>query len=490
MWRGIGLGLLGILLVLAGIIGWRTSAYGPANAPAPAISQSAPLEVDPALSAQHLGEAIGFATIAKPDGSPLDAASFAGLHAWMAQTYPMLHKLAPPEQVGADALLFRWPGSDPSLAPILLAAHQDVVPVEAASEARWRAPAFSGALIDGAVVGRGALDDKGALVAILEAAEALARQGFAPKRTILLAFGADEEVGGRGAQAIAALLAQRGEKLWFALDEGMVIVERHPLTGTPVALIGIAEKGYATLQVTARAIPGHASIPPQDLAVSRLAHALVRLEKLPIGAGVGDGPAGAMMRALAPSLSLPMRALLANEWLFAPLISAQLARDPRAIALMRTTMAPTLLSGSSAENVLPSEARAAINFRLHPRDSAEKIMAKARARLAGIEGIELAWIAPPREASPVSATDSPAFRLLSALATEASGGAPTAPALVLGGTDGRAYSQLAQGVYRFVPVRLSDSEIASIHGDDEALRVDELARAVRFYARLMQEAGA
>ncbi len=491
MWRWIGLGLIGILLALAGVIGWRTAHYGPKPVPTTpeAAAPAAALALDVQLAARHLSEAIGFATIANQDGSPQDVAAFTGLHAWMARTYPALHAAASPAAIAGQSLLFRWAGSDASLPPILLAAHQDVVPVEEGSAARWRAPAFSGAQRDGAVIGRGALDDKGSLIAILEAAEALAKTGFVPKRTILLAFGADEEVNGRGAQAMAALLAQRGEKPWFVLDEGMVIVQRHPVTSGPVALIGIAEKGYATLVITAKASAGHSSIPPKDLAVSRLAHALIRLENLPIDAGLDDGPAGAMLRALSPQLPLSTRALLANEWLFGPLIEAQLARDPRALALMRTTIAPTMLSASIKENVLPGQAQAAINFRLHPRDSTQSIMARARALLAPIEGIELAWAAPPREASPVSAIDSPAFRWLSGLAREAGEGVPVAPALVLGGTDGRAYSNVAQGVYRFVPVRLEDDEIASIHGDDERLPVKELARAVYFYARLMQELG-
>lgn len=490
MGRWFGLALMAILFALAGVIGWRTAQYGQEiRAPKPLSAPGPSVAIDAGLAAQHLGEAIRFATIANPDGSPQDVAAFAGLHAWMARIYPAVHAAAPPLTVAGQSLLFRWAGSDASLPPILLAAHQDVVPVEEGSAARWRAPAFSGEQRDGAVIGRGALDDKGSLIAILEAAEALAKTGFTPKRTILLAFGADEEVTGRGAQTMAALLAQRGEKPWFALDEGMVIVQRHPVTSGPVALIGIAEKGYGTLVITARAHAGHSSIPPKDLAVSRLADALVRLEKLPIDAGLNDGPAGAMLRALAPQLPFSTRALLANEWLFGPLIEAQLARDPRALALMRTTIAPTMLSASVKENVLPGQAQAAINFRLHPRDSAQSILKRVKALLAPIEGIELAWAAPPREASPVSAIDNPAFHWLASLASEAGEGVPAAPALVLGGTDGRAYSEVAQGVYRFVPVRLSDEEIASIHGDDERLPVKELERAVHFYARLMQEGG-
>lgn len=488
MWRWIGLGLAAALIALGGVVSWRTLHFGAGIGASTALSKIEPPRVDSRLAARHLGEAIRFATIANSDPALQDNSQFEGLQAWMARTYPALHAAAPPQQIGGLSLLLRWGGSDPGLPPLLLAAHQDVVPVEAGSAAEWRGPAFGGALVNGAIVGRGALDDKGSLVAILEAAEALAAAGFAPKRTILLAFGADEEISGHGAAAIATHLAARGDKPWFALDEGMIIVQDHPLTHQSVALIGIAEKGFASLRVIARATPGHSSIPPRDLAVSRLARALIRLEKLPLRAGVADGPAGAMLRALSAQISLPMRTFLANEWLFGPLIEAQLARDPRAIALMRTTMAPTMLSGSSKENVLPSEAQAIINFRLHPRDSAQSVLLKARALLRGLPGVEVDWVSAPREASPVSAIDSPGFRLLAALASESAEGAQVAPALVLGATDGRAYSEIAQGVYRFVPMRLSNAEIASIHGNDEALRVEEMDRAVRFYERLMMEA--
>lgn len=480
--------IAGLLSAVALFAAWRTADYGAGPALAAPLSPAEPYEVDLDGAAARLGEAIRFQTVTLAPGVVEDPAAFEAFRAWMAETYPALHEIARPERFSAGALLFRWTGSDPSLPPILLAAHQDVVPVEAGREGVWRAPPFSGALVGETVVGRGALDDKGSLIAILEAANALAADGFAPKRTILLAFGADEETGGSGAASIAAALDAEGVHPWFALDEGLVILADHPLTGGAAALIGIAEKGYATLRVTAAGAPGHSSAPPRDLAVLRLAEALEALAEMPLEASLADGPAGLMLQSLAPELPLFTRAALANEWLFGPMLRARLEADPLAMALMRTTVAPTMLEGSPKENVLPGEAAALVNLRLHPRDTAEEVLAKARAAVADVPGVTLAWEGEPREASRVSAVDGPAYALISALAVEAAEGGVAAPGLVLGGTDGRAYEGVAENVYRFAPFRLDTREIASIHGDDERVRVEELGRAIRFYRRLMQEA--
>src|SRR5690606_38923740 len=263
--------------------------------------------------------------------------------------------------------------------PIVLLAHQDVVPVPDDTRTNWQVDPFGGVIRDDHVWGRGAIDDKGSLVALLEAAEFLAAQGRRPARTIIFAFGHDEEIGGdRGAVLMAAELKERGIRAWFVLDEGMAALERHPLTGGPAAMIGISERGSGTMRIRAVGQPGHSSMPPPETAVSLVSEAVVRIHDMPIDRSLEGGPALAMMRALAPELSLTNRMAVSNEWLFAPLLRQRMAGDPAAQALLGTTIAPTMLEGGVRPNVLPGEATAMINFRIHPRDNAADLLRRAR----------------------------------------------------------------------------------------------------------------
>jgi carboxypeptidase PM20D1 len=487
MLRWIGVLLLIAVLGVAGVAAIRTRDFAPQALAQAAVAPAPPsVAFDAAAAAKRLGEAIQFKTVSVQEGQPWDAAPFAAQRAWMEKSYPAFHAAATREIVNEESLLFTWQGADGKLPPILLLAHLDVVPVEDFQIPQWTAPPFGGEIRDGFVWGRGAMDDKGSLVGILEAANTLAAAGFKPQRTIIFAFGHDEEASGlKGAATMAKMLADRGVKAWFALDEGMAVVERYPLTGKPVALIGIAEKGYATLRVTAEATAGHSSTPPPDTAVTLLSEAIIRIHRMPIAMKLEGGPAIDMVRALSAQLPQTVRVAAANEWLFSPAINSQLGADPRAAALLRTTVAPTMLSGSSKENVLPGRASALINFRLHPRDSSASILARAEDAVRGIPGVTVAWDSPPSEPSPVSSTISDSYQLLSRVAQTAGEGAPVAPTLVLGATDARYYADVAENVYRFSPVLLSDAEIAGVHGVNEKLSVANVERMVRSYIQLI-----
>jgi carboxypeptidase PM20D1 len=351
----------------------------------------------------------------------------------------------------------------------------------------WRVDPFAGVIEDGAVWGRGSIDDKGSLVSLLEAANYLAARGGHPRRTILFAFGFDEEIGGAGgAQRIAAELARRHTRAWFVLDEGMAAIAHHPLTGGPASLIGISEKGFATMRVRAVGQPGHSSIPPRETAVSLLAEAVTRIHDMPIEHSVEGGPALAMMRALAPNISLINRMALANEWLFSPLLRQRLAASATAQALLGTTVAPTMIQGGIRPNVLPGEATAMINFRVHPRDTTADLMRRARAAVSDLHGVSIDWESPPLEASAISSTTSSSYALIAALSHQLLAQAPVAPGIVLGGTDSRDYSDVAENVYRFQPIMMTDEELETIHGVNERLSIDNLQCMIRFYIGLMQ----
>jgi carboxypeptidase PM20D1 len=441
--------------------------------------------IDNAAAAAHLSEAIRFRTISRTEGVVEDPQAFRDLHAYLERTYPRTHAAFQRELVDGFSLLYTLPGADSSLRPMLLIAHMDVVPVEQGTEGDWEAPPFSGDLVDGHVYGRGAIDDKGSLVAILEATEALLAQGFRPRRTILLAFGHDEEVQGAGAEATADLLRTRSLRPWFVLDEGMQVVLDEPTTGGPVALIGTAEKGYVSVRVTARADGGHSSMPPSQTAAERLSRAILAIRARPFPGGL-DGPAASVLDAVAPKLGLVDRVAIANRWVFGGLVAQRLAGTPAGNALLRTTIAPTIVGGGTKENVLPQEMHAIVNLRLHPRDSIESAVAHLRASVTGIEGVSVEIQGTPTEPSPVSSTTSDSYALLAAAArAHAPEGAPVAPMIVLGATDSRFYVPISENVYRYSPVWTRQEELRRVHGTGERMSVENLGRMARFYAQVM-----
>ena len=307
-----------------------------------------------------------------------------------------------------------------------------------------------------------------------------------PRRTVYLAFGHDEEVGGaEGAGAIARLLGERGIRLAYTIDEGMGIVARGLVPAVPadVALIGIAEKGYLTVEVVASASGGHSSTPPPETAVGRLSRALARLEANPQREAI-RGPVAAMLDCLSTESAFGMRLVLRNRWLFDPLIRAALRREPAQAAMLHTTTAPTLLRAGVKDNVLPSEARALVNFRILPGDSVEGVIAHAR-RALGDAGLELRVIE-AREPSPTADPHSESYRALARTIREVFPGSLVAPALVLGATDSKHYVGVAEQSFRFVPLRLAPDDLKRIHGTDERVEIDAYLGVVRFFAQLLR----
>lgn len=474
-----------LVLLLAAVV-VQTLRFRPAERGERVALVEAPA-IDVERAAQRLGEAIRIRTVSEGGGAVRDEAQWHALHAWLAQSYPGVHATLRREQIAGLTLLYTWQGSNPDLAPIVLMAHQDVVPINAATEADWTHPPFAGVVADGVVWGRGALDDKGGLVGLMEATETLVASGFKPQRTIMLLFGHDEEVGGDGVRAAVELLRARKVVPDMVLDEGFMVLADFPLTGRPAGVIGVAEKGYLTLRLTAPAAGGHSSMPPRNSGAVRLARAIVALEENQMAGSLADPPVDDLLRGVAADMPWIKRALLANSWLFAHLVDAQLSTLPSGNALMRTTTAPTVLEGSIKDNVLPQAASALVNFRIHPRDSIASVTAHVRELVAPFD-IDVAAESQGvlnAEPSPIAPTDTRVYRTLEALADWVGEGAPVAPGLVLGGTDARHFATLTPAAYRFMPVIGSPGEIAGFHGTDEHLSVANLGRMVAGYARLM-----
>ena len=484
----IGLGAL--LLILVTVLLVRTFTYGGAPASVQQVDLPEPPAISADLAAEHLSEAIRFRTITLQGGDPRPGQEgpWLELQAWLEETYPAFHAAATKETVpGGYTLLYTWEGSDTSLDPILLMAHQDVVPVNIGTEGDWTGAPFAGEIVDGYVYGRGAMDDKGSLVALMEALDALAKDGFEPKRTILLQLGHDEEVSGSGAQAGIALLKSRGITPVMALDEGFMVIEDNPITGGTLGLIGVAEKGYVTLSITAKAAGGHSSAPPRDSATVRLSRALIALDENQMPADLAKAPTSDMMRVISSDLGFAQRMAIANQWLLGGLVESGFSASPQGNAMIRTTTAPTMLVGSAKENVLAQRATAIVNFRVHPNNTVEEVIQHVRDVTSDIDGIEIAEVADgiSSEASPVSATDNRAYGVLAAVAKETGDGAPVAPALVIGATDARYASAITKDVYRFAPSMVGPADLAGFHGTNERLSVDNMGRLARGYAQIV-----
>jgi carboxypeptidase PM20D1 len=445
-----------------------------------------PLELDIDAAAARLSAAIRFRTVSDAADPQASAAEFAGLRNFLQASFPAFHKAAQREVIGGGALLYTWPGSDPKAAPIALLAHQDVVPIAPGTEADWQAPPFAGVIRDGHVWGRGAWDDKASLLAILEAAERLAAEGFVPKQTIYFAFGHDEEVSGeRGAAAIAATLAARNVKLDFVLDEGLFILDG-VLAGLnrPAALIGVGEKGYASLELKTRAAGGHASLPSRDTAIGMLATAIARLDATPQPRQL-RAPVLDMFDVLAPEMSPVNRVVLANLWLFRPLVLANMAASPTTEAGIRTTAAPTTFHAGERDNVLPAYASATVNFRLLPGDSREALLARVR-RIIGNDRIALSVLPGASDPPPVTGTASFAYRALNQSIREVFPDVVVAPSLMVATTDSRHYTAVTDKIFRFLPVRATQGDLARFHGTNERVALTNYADMIRFYRRLLQ----
>jgi len=478
--------LLVVLLVLAAVALERTYTFRSRQ------PQAAPVAVEPldtAALAQRLAGALRFKTISYQDSSQFDAREFDGFQRYLRATFPRLHAALKLEQVNGHGLLYEWTGSDPNRQPIVLLAHQDVVPVEPGTESRWTEPPFEGKIAGGYVWGRGALDDKGSLVGILEAVDHLVAAGAKPRRTVYLAFGYDEEVGGRrGAARIADLLASRNVHPELVLDEGGALASGLVAgVSAPVALVGIAEKGYVTVGLTAQAEGGHSSMPPDETAVGILAAAIMRLEHEQMPRAI-RGPTAAMFDYLGPEMSFGPRLVMANRWLLGGILARRFGATPQGNAMLRTTTAPTVLQAGVKENVLPSSARALVNFRILPGDSVASVVEHVRRAVhdsrISVQPLQETMSNP----SGVTSVDAEPFQLLARTIRQVVPQAVVTPWLVVGATDSRHYARLTPNVLRFVGAAIGKDDLRRVHGTDERVGVQAYADAVRFYIQFLKNA--
>lgn len=478
--------LLGVALVFSLFIGsilLRAVLHEP---PSLEVITEIEIEFDDNDAARHLSEAVRFKTVSHQNEADFAPEEFYGFIQWLKPTYPEVHEVMELELFGDYSLLYTWIGSDPTLKPIMLTGHYDVVPVSPGTENQWHHPPFDGAIVDGIVWGRGAQDDKSAVIAQLEAATSLLRSGFTPERTIYLSFGHDEEVGGNnGAASVVRHLQSQGVELEWSLDEGSFLLDgMFPGVDPLVAAINVAEKGSVTLEIVAKASGGHSSMPSTETAVGKLAAAITKLEDNPIPGGL-TGLSHEVFDTVSRYMPFGFRIVFANTWIFGGVIDEQMSKINLGNALLRTTIAPTMLSASVKTNVLPPEAIATVNFRIHPRDSVEGVLMHVKSVVEN-DDVEVRMQGSGRPASTVSDWSSSGYEAIKLAIRQIYGEVVITPGLMIAGSDSRHYSKVAVNSFRFNPMVQTRDDLASFHGTNEKIRTDNLGRGVRTYMQIIR----
>ena len=454
------------------------------SAPEPTVNVGITADIDGEAAINNLAASIRFKTISHQDKEKFSPQEFEGFIKWAADTYPEFHSAMQLEML-EYTLLFKWEGSDNSLAPILLTAHYDVVPVIPGTESIWEEEPFTGVISNNRIWGRGALDDKSGVVGMMEAATYLIKNNFQPARTVYFSFGHDEEIGGSGAAQVTEKLKQEGVQLQWSLDEGS-FVNRGFFPGVDklVAPINVAEKGIMNLLIVAKAKGGHSSTPPKKTAVTILADALIKLENEPLPGSL-EGLSAVMFDEVSKHMPFGYRFLFANRWLFGGLLDSQMSSTPVINAMIRTTTAPTMLNGSIKSNVLPIEATALINFRLHPRDSIESVTEHVR-RVVGSDQVEVRTLG-GMEASGVSSWESPGYEIISSSLSKVYGEVVSVPGIMIAASDTRHYSKVADNSFRFNPFSIVPEDMTGFHGTNESIAVDSFIAGIKTYVDIINE---
>lgn len=472
------------VLVILTIVLFRATTVFQYRQAEPASGISA-IDLDEEQAVRRFSRALTFPTVSYDDRANFDAAAFLEFHEFLRSAYPLIHQNAGRTIVNDYSLVYHLPGSNPSLEPILFMGHMDVVPIEEISRDQWSHPPFSGTVDQGVIWGRGSVDDKFTVIALMEALELLLAEGNRPERSVYFAFGHDEEVGGKdGAARVASWFEEQGITFDYVMDEGGAVIEgmMEGLDG-PLAVIGVSEKGYVNLVLTVNAPGGHSSQPPEQTAVGILSRAIVRVEDEPFPASLDH--IYMTFEAVGSEMSFGKRLAMGNLWLFSPLVKSVMLKNKDDAAGIRTTTAATMISGSPKSNILPTRATAVINFRILPGETFETVKQRV------IDLIDDDRVAVTHEygidPSPVSPTDSRGFELIAKTIRGMDESIMVAPYMVRGGTDAKYFYTLSPNVYRFMMLRVDPQTIKYVHGIDEHVAVGDYLDAVRFYYHLIRQ---
>ncbi len=441
---------------------------------------------DRSEAVDRLSRALQIRTVSYADSADMDHEAFEGFIKFLDAAFPGVHETLDRERIGRYTLLYTWTGQNTELQPGLLMSHYDVVPVDEATRDLWTFPPYSGAVADGFIWGRGAMDDKSGTLSQFEAVEHLLKTGYQPERTLYMLANHDEESGGAdGAGRTAALMRERGVDLAFLVDEGLPVAEEI-VSGieSPLAMIGVADKGQVTLQLSVTREGGHASMPPRETAIGELARAIRALKDNPMP-GRFRGLVQSTFNPVSRELPFIYRAALANLWLFRPIIERQLSAIPHTNAALRTTVAPTMFQAGIRRNVLPARAEAVINFRIHPSDDVRSVLDYV-GKTVDHSTVDIRTLEGARNPSAVSDTAARSYEQLKQSIWETFGEVPVAPSIFVAASDSRYFVDLTDNIYRFRPLRARPDDRRRIHGTDERVGVENYEEMIQFQIRLIR----
>ncbi|MBQ3500733.1 MAG: M20/M25/M40 family metallo-hydrolase [Oscillospiraceae bacterium] len=472
--------LIGIPVLIAVLIGIAAIRTLMIKAPATGKCETVITPEETETAAKKLGDMVRVPTVSKNEDE--DLSEFYKFHEVLEKSFPNVHKTFE-KTVLNGTLLYRWQGTDPSRRPILFMGHQDVVP---ANDHGWKCPAYSGTVIDGAIYGRGSMDCKSTMYVELQAMEELIAEGFVPPCDIWLEYAINEETGGDGAASAVRYLKEKGIEFAIVIDEGGAIVDR-PIAGMDreYAVIGVTEKGYMDLKISAKGKGGHSSTPPRNTPAARLFAFANEIEKKRPFKKHLIPEVYEMFGSMAPSFSFGMRMLLGNIWLFKPLLIALMpVVSPFGEAILSTTCCFTMMKGSDACNVIPKEPYLVANLRTSVHQNCEESLAVLK-KYADKYDLEIEIIQ-ARDASPVSNIHSKEYAYLTDCIKKQFPDVGVAPYVIMGGTDCRHFHALTENALRFCPVRMSNEQNAACHAVNENVTLSALAEGVRFFKEFVK----
>ncbi|MGJ1392043.1 M20/M25/M40 family metallo-hydrolase [Sphingobacterium spiritivorum] len=500
-----------LLLVLISIVVVKTITYPFGKIPV--LTDTDPQSVVPVSDSAvyRFAQGIRIPTVSTGSMGTFNFEPFKRFITYLQDAYPEVHQRTEHYTVNNQyGLVFRWKGKNSSLNPILFLSHMDVVPpgdapvknndttfifnikdkpLPAAAEIskEWSYTPFSGAVSDGRIYGRGTLDMKSMLFALLESMTALIKNGYVPERDIYLAFGCDEEVGGsKGASEIAADFKRKGLHFDAVYDEGGIIMQKGAVEGvnTDVALIGCAEKGFLSARIKVNGLGGHSFMPPLQSAIGKAAIIMQRLEenqmKPYITPVIGD-----FFTNVGGDMSFTARMAIANRWLLESVLLSKLTSNNATNALVRTTTALTMMEGSDGTNVLSPQVEFVVNFRILPGNTVAEVKDHIAKACEGFD-VQVEEVDNTREASKISATNTKAFEVMEKTIREIYPHVLITPYLTVGGTDAYKYEIVSDNVYRFIPFSINTAERQSIHSTNEYISIANYGRMIQYFSSIMK----